>query len=86
MGTPAILFVLSCCGSVVKFSEDFVDPDQTPPSPVLTLFADVLFHRTLKTPYYTYLRFIVAVILSHLPLNSCIGFLNNELNYREFYP
>ena len=63
-----------------------VDTDQTPPSPVLTLFADVLFHRTLKTPYYTYLRFVVAIFQSHLPLNICIGFVNTELNYREFYP
>ena len=61
MGTPEISLVLSCCGSHEN-SIDCVDPDQTPPSPVLALFANVLFHRTLKTPYYTYLRFVVAVL------------------------
>ena len=85
MGTPAILLVLSCCGSH-ESSEDCVDPDQTPPSLVLTLSAAVFFHRTLKTSYYKYLRFVVALLLSHPPLNICIGFFNTELNYREFYP
>ena len=80
MGTPAILLVLSCWCSH-ESSEDCVDPVQTPPSPVLTLFADVLFHRTLKTPYYVYLRFVVPVFLSLLLLSICIGFLDTELNY-----
>ena len=71
MGTPAILLVLSCSGSHAN-SEDRVDPYQLVPSPVLTLLADVLFRRTLKTSYYTYLRFVVAVFLSLLLLNLCI--------------
>ena len=45
----------------MKKSEECVDPDQTPPSPVFTLFIDVLFHMTLKTLYYMYLRFVEAV-------------------------
>ena len=48
-------------GSVLKKRKDCVDPDQTPSSPVSTLFADVLFHRILKTQNYTYLRFVVEV-------------------------
>ena len=46
MGTLslAIFLVLSFCDSHEN-SEDCVGPDPTPPSPVLTLFADVLFHR-----------------------------------------
>ena len=79
------IFDLSCCGAHEN-SEECVDLDQTPPSPVFTLFFYVLFHRTLKTLYYTYLRFAVAVFLSHLLLNICIGLLETELNYRELYP
>ena len=85
LGAPAILLVLSCCGSNGN-GEDCVYPDQTPPSPVFTLFADFPFHRTLKTPFYKYLLFVVAVFLSNLLLNICIGFLKIELNYRELYP
>ena len=84
LGALAILLVLSCCGSNEN-SEDFVYPDQTPPSPAFTLFA-VPFHRTLKTPFYMYLLFVVTVFLSYLPLKICIGFLKTELNYRELCP
>ena len=85
LGAPAILLVLSCCGSNEN-SEDCVYPDQTSPSPVFTLFADVPFHRTLKTPFYIYLLFAVTVFLSYLLSNICIDFLKTELNYRELYP
>ena len=47
LGAPAVFLVLSCCGSNEN-GEDCLYPDQTPPSPVFTLFADVPFHRTSK--------------------------------------
>ena len=84
LGALAILSVLSCCAH--ENSKECVDPDQTPPSPLLTLFFDVLFHRTLKTLYDTYLRSVVAVFLTHLLLNICTVLLKTELNYRELYP
>ena len=60
--------------------------DQTLPSPVCTFFVDVPFQRTLKTPFYMYLLFVVTVCLSYLLLNICIGFLKTELKYRELNP
>ena len=54
---------------------------------MFTLFVDVPFHRTLKTPFYMYLLFVVTAFLSYLLLNICIGFLKNWAKlYRELYP
>ena len=85
LGALAILLVLSCCGAH-EHSGECIDPDQTPPSPALTLFVNVLFHRTLKALYYTYLRFVEAVFLSHLLLNIWLVLIKTELNSRELCP